>query len=143
MSANLRVAALPAAACALLVSLAAPLPLAGGPPLLADLHKLLLAEPPRQAALEARADAVRQCLERKDEVVREVASGRLGLAEAAARFERLDAELGGPSLRLAPVDLVLRWAAAAHKDRPRERAALLARLQREREALLARRAGRF
>src|SRR5262245_5298747 len=58
---------------------------------LADLYLVLVAEPALSDALDARLQAVAQCKAGKDEVTRELIAGRISLAEAADRFERLDA----------------------------------------------------
>jgi hypothetical protein len=123
------------------------LPWLGGPALFgADfgaIYRLLVEEQNRGAELEARDEVVMRCLDGKAEATREVIAGRLTLAEAAARFERLSGmladgedDLSGPD-RSAMYDHVIRWVAVALPNDPDRRAQVLGRLQRERTRLEA------
>jgi hypothetical protein len=87
MGTRLRVLALALAGFALAVSAVAACP--GAAP--ADLYDLLVGQPALSEEFDAHIDAVRLTIDGKEEVTRELVAGRLILAEAADRFERLDA----------------------------------------------------
>jgi hypothetical protein len=97
---------------------------AGALPALRDLPALLA----DGEDLDARIAAARGALADKDGVARALADGRLGLEEAAARFERLDP---GPGGRAAARARAASWARALLAGDPRRLAELDARLGRE------------
>jgi hypothetical protein len=104
----------------------------------ADLYDLLVGAPARSEELDAHIDAARDSILAKEEVVRELVAGRLTLAEAADRFERLDARryealgLPRPSRgRAQAYCRVIEWASR------RMSARALARLEQERARLEA------
>jgi hypothetical protein len=104
----------------------------------ADLYDLLVGAPALSEELDAHIDAARGCNLAKEEVVRELAAGRIILAEAADRFERLDAvryeALGLPRPsrgRAQAYRRVIEWASR------RMPPGALARLEQERARLEA------
>jgi hypothetical protein len=98
---------------------------------------VLVGAPALGAKLDAHIEAVRRCHLGKEEVIAELAAGRLALAEAADRFARLEArrdEVRGEGPRLTRSEMygqVIQWA------RARMPAEALARLEQERARLEA------
>jgi hypothetical protein len=137
-------------ALAFCVSMAV-LPWLGGASLFAavtdDVCALLLKERLLSEALDARSEAFLCCRRGRQEVCDELIAGRLTLAEAAERFERLSdelyhgvavpSELRTASGRSGAYRHVIRWVGMALVNRPREQAELVARLERERARLEA------
>jgi hypothetical protein len=129
------------------------LPWLGGPALFGadfgEVCRTLMAEHTRGEALETRTEATVRCLEGKGEVTRELIAGRLTLAEAADRFERLSDQLddarddvpgahrAAANNRSAMYGHVIRWVEVALASRPRQSAEVLARLEREQARLEA------
>jgi hypothetical protein len=107
--------------------------------------RMLLAEVRRSEALDARDEASRRCNQGKAAVTAEVIAGRLSLAEAAERFARHGALLEGnaagvgayrgPAGEQAVCRNVITWASAALPTGSSQRAAVLARLEAEYQAL--------
>lgn len=119
-------AALLGVLCLTLVGL--PLLWAARPGAFADLFRLLVREPARTGAMDARYALLRKIREDKGQVVAELVAERLTLAEAAERFERLEEQLAEtadegviPTRRLeGRAELcrcVLEWARDALRDR--------------------------
>src|SRR5262245_60011952 len=129
------------------------LPWLGGPALFGadfeEVYRMLIAEQVRGEALETRDGAILRCLEGKQGVTAALIAGRLTLAEAAERFERLtgllddgqDDVLG--AYQSAGTDRselyrnVILWVKVTLHDKPRERAEVIDRLERERARLEA------
>jgi hypothetical protein len=112
-----------------------------GPPL-ADLHRLLVSEPALEEELDTRLQAVRLCEAGKEEAVGELLAGRLTLAEAADRFQLLEARRDEgtgrpPRDRAAALRAVIRWASTRLTGGPNEQAEALARLEHELARLAA------
>jgi hypothetical protein len=123
------------------------LPWLGGPALFGadfgDIYRLLMAEQARGGALDTRVDGALHSIDAKHEIAAELTAGRMTLAEAADRFERLAGmmddgqdDLLGP-YRTAAGDRpaiyrqVIRWVEVSLQDQPREQAEVVARLERE------------
>jgi hypothetical protein len=110
------------------------------------LARVMLREQARAGALDGRREMARRCLEGKQQACDELIAGRLTLAEAADRFERLDAllddgqdELAGAFTgvrgRAEAAASVIHWVSTSRHVAPARRAEVLARLQRERARL--------
>jgi hypothetical protein len=129
------------------------LPWLGGPALFGgdfgDVYRLLIAEQARSDALETRVDAALRSIHAKEEISAELIAGRMTLAEAADRFERL-AERFDDSPGELPAEYraaagdraavyaeVIGWVKVSLQGRPREQAEVVARLERERARLEA------
>jgi hypothetical protein len=99
----------------------------------------------RRAALDADDEKLLQCLTAKEEIAKDLIAGRIGLAEAVARFRATDAN-HPPRLRhlLPPGDSaeerwarsVLLWVASILDNHPGKEV-VLSRLARERNEYLA------
>jgi hypothetical protein len=87
MGVSLRLLALALAGAALVVAAAASWRGAA----LTDLYEVLVSQPAFSEELDAHVEAARLCNAGKQEVIAELGAGRLTLAEAADRFERIDA----------------------------------------------------
>jgi hypothetical protein len=103
-----------------------------------DLYEALVGQLALSEELDAHVEAARRHNAGKEEVITELGDGRLTLAEAAGRFERLDArlqeDLGLPPPaggRAEAVGLVIKWADV------RLPAEAVARLEQERARLEA------
>src|SRR5262245_54458862 len=108
--------------------------LTAGPGLAEDL-RVLAEGAALSASIEARSAAARRCAAGKEEVIAELAAGRLSLGEAAERFGRLEAQREElPEGRGRLYDDVLVWVANSPVVPAGQREELLARLQRERAA---------
>jgi len=134
------------------------IPRLGGPRLFAgetsQLCRELLAEVVRGEALSVRDTAVQRSLAGKREVVRDLADGKLTLAEAAERFRSLNALLDDGqddilgSYNLAEGDgqdvfeNIICWVEMYLRDRPRKCARVVRRLRREWEQHVAGKAKR-
>jgi hypothetical protein len=126
MGAKMRLLALALAGAALVVAVAS------RHTALADLYDALVGAPALSEELDGYVEAARRCNAGKGEVIAELGAGRLTLAEAAQRFERLDAaryEARGlappPRGRAEAHRRVIDWA------RPRLPAGAVARLEQE------------
>jgi len=123
------------------------IPWLGGPRLFAgetgQLCRVFLEEIARAEALTARDLAVQRSIEGKRQVARDLADGKLGLAEAAERFRSLtallddgqDDILGSYNLCEGDAqdvfDHILCWVKAVLRDQPGECARVVARLNQE------------